>query len=75
MSDQITTEQRADAAVLAQQMAKAAGKTHPVVMVVACSMLIELAYMTSFPDEYIDWKNANDRRAAMSEGGEHANQA
>jgi hypothetical protein len=56
----ITPEQRAASAALANRMAKAAGKTHPVVMVMACSMLIELAYMTTFPDAYIDWKIANE---------------
>lgn len=65
MDKAITKEQSEAAAELAQKMARAAGKVNPVVMVMACSMLIETAWMCRDMDSYVDFKVAK----AM-EGGE-----
>lgn len=67
--DESTTPEQREAAVkLAQSMARAAGKTQPVVMVMACSMLLELSYMARFPDAYIDWKIARELAEGVRNG-------
>ena len=58
MNKKITQEQRDAAVKLAAKMAKAAGKVPPVVMVMACGMLVETAWMSEDKDSYIDWRIA-----------------
>jgi hypothetical protein len=65
----VTQEQRDAAVKLAERMARAAGKTQPAVMVMACSMLIELSAMVQFPDAYVDWKIAREMRASGEKQG------
>jgi hypothetical protein len=67
-----TREQGEAAAELAQKMARAAGKVSPTVMVLACGMLIETAWMARDLDSYVDFKVAkhNAVRAAAAMGGE-----
>ena len=49
-----------EAVRIAERMAKAAGKVNPVVMVAACSMLIECAWMVRDPSGYVDFKIKQD---------------
>ena len=65
-------EQNEAAADLAQKMARAAGKVNPTVMVLACGMLIETAWMCRDMDSYVDFKVAkhNAARAAAAMAGE-----
>ena len=65
----VTPEQRAAAVKLAERMARAAGKTQPAVMVCACVILMETAYMAAFPNAWIDWKIARGL-AEASQGKE-----
>lgn len=58
MEKQITKADQDAAAALAQQMAKAAGRVTPTVMVLACSMLIETAWMCRDMDGYVAFKLA-----------------
>ena len=58
--------QQDDALKLAERMARAAGKTQPAVMVMACSMLLEVSYMAIDPDAWIDWKIARELAAKES---------
>lgn len=59
---QVTKEQGEAAAELAQKMARAAGKVQPTLMVLACSMLIETAWMSADASSYVDFKVAKAKR-------------
>ena len=61
MSKQITQADNEAAAVLAQKMAKAAGKVTPAAMVLACGMLIEIAWMCRDMDSYVAFKLAKGK--------------
>ena len=62
MEKAITKEQNEAAAELAHKMARAAGKVNPVVMVLACGMLIETAWICRDMDSYVDFKVAKAKK-------------
>lgn len=71
MSRQITQAENEAAAVLAQKMAKAAGTTTPTVMVLACGILIECAWMVRDMDSYVAFKLAEAKTPRAQEGASH----
>ncbi len=68
MSKQITQADNEAAAVLAQKMARAAGKASPTVMVLACGMLIEMAWMCRDMDSYVAFKLAKGESVTEPSG-------
>jgi hypothetical protein len=65
MSKQITQAENEAAAVLAQKMARTAGKVSPTVMVLACGMLIEMAWMCRDMNSYVAFKLAQAKPATL----------
>lgn len=59
---QLDQASQLEAVRIAERMAKAAGKVNPVVMVAACSMLIECAWMVRDPGGYVDFKIKQDAK-------------
>lgn len=57
---QLDQASQLEAVRIAERMAKAAGKVNPVVMVAACSMLIECSWMVRDPSGYVDFKIKQD---------------
>ena len=70
MSKLVTAQHNEAAAKLAQKMARAAGTIDPIVMVLACSMLIETAWMCRDMDSYVDFRVAQAKPAIAKAGGE-----
>lgn len=61
-ASQLDQASQLEAVRIAERMAKAAGKVNPVVMVAACSMLIECAWMVRDPSGYVDFKIKQDAK-------------
>ena len=67
LSAALSEAQRAESEALTQRMARAAGSVQPAVMLHACYVLMQTAFMAANPDGYIDW-----RLATQWEGVRHA---